>query len=452
MIRSGGLRLLSGTAGVIAAVLLGAAPAMAASRTIEWTNPTLEDPVLREAGKIAVMTHNDDGRSTDKIEIAIDNPFPADDPCSPSPLVSSVRPPSGSRGAVPFEVDVAFPCNGAYSVVAKAWNTRQGIDLADMWSSTLPLRVAMPPAPVAGLSSTGWVAPQGDDETGHIELQWRANTELDLIGYRIDRAVNDQSLVTLTEIGTGVPTSFVDSDLPVAGAKYTYKLVAIRKGPSADERVDSATPVMVAVTAGRPVSDPIVGVPVTTTPPPTTLPKAPPSTKTITPLGSSGESTERPGAKAAAETTGETGGLSRTIELEPQDSDEPAPSSDTPTTIDTGYADRLPFSADAGAGADDTEGGGDISFEELGAGEGTSQRRAVLVPVASGLILAVGWMFVRLIRRELAHAEAAEEVDLRSRAQWSMVTTSGDDTGPVLTRREVQAARRNEIPTEKQRV
>lgn len=451
MIRSGGLRLLGGAAGIITAVLLGADPAMAASRTIEWTSPTLGDPVLRETGKIAVMTHNDDGRSTDKIEITIDNPFPANDPCSPSPLVSSVRPPSGTRGAVPFEVDVAFPCNGAYSVVAKAWNTRQGIDAADMWSSTLPLRVAMPPAPVAGLSSTGWVASGGDDETGRIELQWLANTELDLIGYRIDRAVNDQSLVTLTEIGAGVPTSFVDADLPVAGARYTYKLVAIRKGPSGDDRVDSGAPVMVVVTAGKPVSDPIVGVPVTTTTPPTTLPKAPPSTKTITPLGSAAESAERPGAKAAAETSGETGGLSRTIELEPQSSDEPAPPSETPTTVDTGYADRLPFSADADAGADDTEGGGDI-FEELGAGEETSQRRTVLVPVASGLILVVGWMFVRLIRRELAHAEAAEEVDLRSRAQWSMVTTSGDDTAQVLTRREVQAARRNELPTGKQRV
>ncbi len=88
----------------------------------------------------------------------------------------------------------------------------------------------------------------------------------------------------------------------------------------------------------------------------------------------------------------------------------------------------------------------------MGAGEETSQRRTVLVPVASGLILVVGWMFVRLIRRELAHAEAADEVDLRSGAQWSMVTTSGDDTAQVLTRREVQAARRNELPTGKQRV
>ncbi|MGK2957120.1 MAG: hypothetical protein ACSLFB_01680 [Acidimicrobiales bacterium] len=431
---------------VVAVVLLGAAPAMAISRSIEWINPTIGDPVFYQAGKIAIMTNNDDGRSTDKIEISIGNPPAAPDPCSPSPTISSVRPPTGTRGAVPYEADIAFPCNGTYSLVAKAWNTRQGLDLPDVWSSTLALRVSIPPATVSGLSSPGWVAATGEGSKAHIELNWNPNAEVDLLGYRVDRSINDQSLVTLGEVGVGALTKFTDADLSVAGAKYTYKVVAIRKGPSGADKIESKTPVMLSVTA-----------------PPTTLPKAPPTEKTMKPSASTGESADKPVAKIPENKSAETGGLSRTIQLTPQNSDEPTQASETtPTTVDTGYDDRLPFSGQGGSGG----GSGEISIEELGAGEGTARRRAIMVPIASSLILFVGWMFSRLVRRELAQADAkASNVHGTPTgapiAQWSMVVKQ-DDTGPVLTspvltspvltRSEFQAAKRNKSSDTKQRI
>lgn len=454
---------------VVAAVLLGAGPAMAITRSIEWINPTIGDPALYQAGKIAIMTNNDDGRSTDKIEISIGNPPAASDPCSPSPTISSVRPPTGTRGAVPYEADIAFPCNGTYSLVAKAWNTRQGIDLADMWSSTLALRVSIPPATVSGLSSPGWVAATGEGSKAHIELNWNPNAEVDLLGYRVDRSINDQSLVTLGEVGVGAPTKFTDADLSVAGAKYTYKVVAIRKGPSGTDKIESKTPVTLSVTAGSLAGAPISGVPESPPEaPPTTLPKAPPTEKTMKPSATSGESADKPVANIPENKSAETGGLSRTIQLTPQNSDEPQASETTPTTVDTGYDDNLPFSGQGGSGQGGSggEGSGEISIEELGAGEGTARQRAIMVPIASSLILFMGWMFSRLIRRELAQADAkASNVHGTPTgapiAQWSMVVQQ-DDTGPVLispvlrspvlTRSELQAAKRNKSSDTKQRI
>lgn len=438
------LRLFTASMGVIVAVSLGAPAAMAATRTIEWINPTADDPVLRK-GKIGVMTFNDDGRSTDKIEISIENSLPAGDPCTPSPLVSSVKPPTGTRGSVPFEAEVVFPCNGAFSVVATAWNTRQGLDFADPWSNTLPMKVAIPPSSVTGLTSLGWKAPQGDAKTGNIELKWNANTELDLIGYRIDRSINDQSLTNVAEISKDEPTSYVDSELPIESAKYSYRVVAIRKGATAEERITSTDPVVIAITAGKP-SGPIEGTPETTVPPKTT--NNSPTTQTHTPSSSSAQSSSSSDLKPTSP-AGSSIGLNRTIDLPAQSSDEPAPESNLPTAEEAGYADRLPYASLEGVedGLSLDEG----SLEELGAGESTAKRRAVLIPIATGLILAMGWTFLRIIRREMAHADAAESISRISEPRWSP-DSDDDDTGPVLPRRELQSARRAALKIHKRGV
>lgn len=425
---------------VIAAILFfGATPAMAATRTIEWITPTVADPILRQDGKIAVMTYNDDGRSTDKIEISIENPPASEDPCRPNPVTAGVRPPDGSRGAVPFETSIAFPCNGSYSVVASAWNTRQGLDSADKWSSVvLPIKVAIAPMPVQQLSSDGWI--KGDDSwPAYIDLRWNPNNEVDLIGYRIDRSINNQSLETLVEIPAGEPTKYRDSGLEVASGTYTYKVVAIRKGASESERVESV-PVSISVEAGAESSTPISGTPETpptTTPPAPTQPPAPSLEKSYTPSSSSSESS---GIKTEDNSKG-TGGLSKTVQLPSQSSDQSEPANSTPTTIDTGYEDRLPFATGDGSGG--TQGSGEALLEELGAGESTAKRRAIMVPIAGSLILVVGWMFARLIHREVSKADLFDGSSVVvSTAPWS-ISPNSDDTGPILTRSELQAVKRN---------
>ena len=433
---SGGLLL------VIAAILFfGATPAMAVTRTIEWTIPTLADPVLRQDGKIAVMTFNDDGRSTDKIEISIKNPPAPGDPCRPNPVTASVMPPDGTRGLVPFETPIAFPCNGTYSVVATAWNTRQGLSGATDWSSELPIKVAIAPMQVLQPSSDGWI--KGDDSgPAHIDLRWNPNREVDLVGYRINRSINNQSLETLVELPAGEPTKYRDSGLEVASGTYTYRVVAIRKGATESERVESV-PVSISVQAGVESSTPISGTPETpppTTPPAPTQPPAPTLEKTYTPSSSSGESSGKSSGIKTEDNAKSTGGLSKTVQLTSQSSDQSEPATSTPTTIDTGYEDRLPFAGDGGGG---TQGSGEALLEELGAGEETAKRRAIMVPIAGSLVLVVGWMFARLIHREVAKADSFDgSAVVVSTAPWSIAPNS-DDTGPILTRSELQAVKRN---------
>lgn len=431
-------RCIGGIGVAVAATMMLVSPALAATRSIEWKNPTVANPVLSQVGKISVMTMNDDGRSTDKIEITVVNPHTKDDPCTPNPLTSTTNPPAGSRGSVPFEADVIFPCNGNYSVEAKAWTTRQGLNSADLWSSSLVMQVAIPPVPVAGLTSPGWVASEDDTNTGQIELKWDPNPEVDLIGYRIDRKVNDQSLETLAEVDANVPTTYVDAELPISEAKYTYRVVALRKGSNADDSIASTTPVVVTIASGKPANGPIEGTPVTT---PTTVPStAVPITKTITPSGSSAASRDSASPNTTADTPNPGVATSRTFEIPAMSTEDPAPASELPAAQDTGYADRLPYSSD-GVADEETDDSGEI-LEELGAGEGTQNRRAVMIPIAAGLILAMSWVFVRLIRSEMAHADAAESLDQFSKAQWT-VRSDQDDTGPVLTRSEIQAAKRS---------
>lgn len=448
---SGGLLL------VIAAILFfGATPAMAVTRTIEWTIPTLADPVLRQDGKIAVMTFNDDGRSTDKIEISIDNPPASGDPCRPNPVTASEMPPDGTRGLVPFETTIAFPCNGTYSVVATAWNTRQGLSGATDWSSpVLPIKVAIAPMQVLQLSSGGWI--KGDNAgPAHIDLRWNANPEVDLIGYRIDRSINNQSLETLVELPAGEPTTYRDSELKVASGTYTYKVVAIRKGATDSERVESV-PVSISVEAGV-ESGPISGTPTPppTTPPAPTQPPAPSLEKTYTPSSSSGESSEKSSGIKTEENSKGSGGFSKTVQLPEQNSDQPDPATSPPTTIDTGYEDRLPFASD---GSGETLGSGEALLEELGAGEATAKRRAIMVPIAGSLILVVGWMFARLVHREVSKADSLDgSAVVVSTAPWSIapnsVAPNSDDTGPILTRSELQAVKRNKqrVPSSKRQI
>lgn len=272
---------------------------------------------------------------------------PDGDPCKPSIPAdrASVTFPDGTgQGGDPvaFETSVTFPCNGSWSVVARIAYRRPQV-VAETEDVTLPLTVALPAATPTGLTVAR-------DPNG-TALSWRANTEPDFRSYVIERSEDGGS--TWTDITAGVTitqTAVVDDEgTPTVATRY--RLRAVRGRPS-----------VAAV-----VSAPSDAVPVPPAPPTTTAGAGSPAAPT---LGTSlGELRSRSASSPVAAAP-------------------PAP----PTTIDSGFAETLPFAAapPVTVAPPTTLAAPPADAPVVAILEGVAEdRKALLVPLAGALALAM---------------------------------------------------------------
>lgn len=326
---------------VVAAATVGAPPAEAAEPVVTTRNPPEGDDYVRAAGPLTGTARDPDGNGILDASLAVDTTGLPDDPCRARTEALTVQTFPGAEGGgeVAFAFPLVLPCNKAYGAVL---TVRSQVPVADGPDETvvrrLELLVAVPPAAVTDL--TGAFTPPGEEVPAHTELTWAANTEPDLLGYRVERtqpdadafevvADLDDSVTALSDVGS------------YRGVGYRYRVRAVRSGP------DSSVPV-VASPAGAEVgpdlrSDEEQQADAATAAPdeqPGPVELAPEAIEGTSPEVTGGADGDDPpsGAPATGDDPEPTTGAGR-----PAGGSLPRPAGGPPVTIDDGFAETLPF-------------------------------------------------------------------------------------------------------------
>lgn len=270
---------------------------------------------------------------------------------------------------IDFSQDATFDCNGRYELdviaVGDSSTIHSGSQETKQTIKDVVLKVA--PAVPTGVTATS--------SQRRVEVTWAANGEPDLLGYLVYRngSFHDSSTTN----------SYVDTDFPSAGGTFTYKVSAVRLGPS--QNPDDEADFVESGQSGAGSA---------------TVPKT-----TSTSSGGSGDDgdggsgggpSKKPTVKLAP--TPSSGGSSARADLSgfarlKQQADEEARLRST--TTDPGYSDELPYGEGGGRNPDGSlaSGGDRSTFEEV------VDRKAVMVPIAFGLLLFVGALQMRYLAR-----------------------------------------------------
>ena len=350
-----GRRLLAAAGAALFGLLLVATPASAAPPNVEWTRPTVDDPILKGPGAITatISTDNDSQKiTTVEFELVqpVDNP---EDPCFVEvPEEQRVQEFTDESSSKDVKFDVGFPCNGAYEL--KAYVTFEDpllvipVPTTELAQPPLRFKVAIPPAQVTGLNATY------DPGSKNVGLAWNPNTEKDLLGYRVLRnPPGPAGFETVGGLVTG--TTFTD---PGIDAEHRYQVIAVRAGP--DGRIEGKASAI--VTAGPDAPQP-------------TAPQVGPPNR------------RRP-ATSGTSTRGNRPSVRRR----------------TATTVDTGFSRDLPFdpsqttTTQVPTTSTEPEGQAAVLAEF---DDDDDDPRATLVPIAGGLALLMSAVHMRLLSKRV---------------------------------------------------
>jgi hypothetical protein len=275
-----------------------------------------------------------------------------------NPHTSTVRaersPTDGRTWEGSFEIPVVATCNGTYTVGAVIRNDSSPTPT----QATTTIRVARPAEPPAQATASR-------AEDGTVALVWSAPADglpPDFTGYRVLRTVGD---VSKRIVDDTLDTDLVDHPDLQPGQTATYEVMTLRSGP------DGTTIASAPATA-------TVELP---------GPEQPDDTADGEPGG---------GAADAGSGTGGQPRVARPATGNRGPSVPALPRPTTPTTLDTGFGETLPFDLDRVEGPEDPvlpdDGFASLLYdEEAGAG--------LLVPGATAAVLAVWAMHLRYLNR-----------------------------------------------------
>ncbi|MGI8776310.1 MAG: hypothetical protein ACR2LJ_02745 [Acidimicrobiales bacterium] len=236
--------------------------------------------------------------------------------------------------------------------------------------ATTAFKVEVAPAPPADVT----VVANGDHS---VTVSWTRNTEADLLGYQVERRTGTAGFQPVGPVVPQPPEGastvhWTDPSTAATGGQFEYLVVAVR--PDADGAVsDRATSASTGVGVSVPVPPGVVGAP-----------------------GPGGAATTRPATPGSSTKAAASLNLSSF----PNPGATP-PEISSPDTPDGGFSPALNYgSRDRG----DTVGGGSEAVLS-----GSTDRRALLLPVAAGLLLCmVSAHLRRFNRRVLAPMPALE--------------------------------------------
>jgi hypothetical protein len=279
-------------------------------------------------------------------------------PCAAGKQAQTAK--GNNRSHLDYAFNATFPCNRKYMVrahVVPCCFVHQPRDF-DLW-----VGVAIPSAPTAGLVAAYQKADRG------VKLTWDDGPrEADFAGFQVRRAIANGSFQAVADVAPGV-TTWTDGNLPRNGATLRYQVVAMRPGPDAGTTVFSDD-----------------GATVTSV-----VPAAPGGTGSGSSDDPSGGGTDDGATPRKAGSGVPKGSASSKVHREFSTR---GSSSKTPTTIDTGYDETLPFKQGEG---DEAIGESVAQFDDDGGGGGTGRSTALLVGGAS---VTTAWAaLLRLVTR-----------------------------------------------------
>lgn len=344
-------------AGVVVAVIIGlASPASAVAGPAITVDSPAANEVLTGQPTISGRAAPDFGYTIDKVTVSLTSPTTSDLPA-----------PWNDRTAS-FSWSPSLSWNGPYRarVVAKEVLV---LGLGEATSeATVSFRMEIPPANPEGVR-----AEANPDRT--VRVTWARNGEPDMIAYRVQR--KDAGASTFHDVGGAVPQPSSGSAVSIAdpataaGGTFTYQVQAIRAGRSGDASTAvgsgfSATQVVLPALAAGPPGEP-------GKPPP---PDGPPQNAAPTPNLSA--FLKGSGALPTASV--------------PQ----------APSIPDGTFSENLPFATPPAAK------GGRAGAIGLSADPAANSARAVLIPVAGGILLCLVAFHVRRFNRWLVAPEGGE--------------------------------------------
>ena len=370
-------RVLPLAVGAVAALTLVVAPARAQEGySGGWTNPAPSGerdgkPLAyhTEEGPLVGEVSHPNGISSVNVVIVPNPDEPPPAGCDPSmgPVEAE-----HTTNTVVFRVDATFPCNTVYEVRATAQANAGGGGGLGGGSTPAPfvmplfVAVALPPDPVDYVDA----ALDVDGEDREVTLSWPANDEPDLLGYVITRDGD-----TLDQIDAGEDTTYVD-DSPPKGKTASYGVTAVRQGP--DDTVEQVASPSTTVDVDVPVDEPAANDG---------------STTTVEPgVASDPREAEESGRP-------DSGSLLSSVRARGQ----APPRLGPPTTLDTGFAETLPFDPNAPVdemAAPPTGDSAVIVFEE---GEALDDKQRLSF-IAGGLAVLVGAATIFHVTRRAARA------------------------------------------------
>lgn len=351
------------TAGMLALFTL-APPASAAEPMVEWTRPTIAEDVLREPGSITGTITGEEGQGIENVGFELIPETPAsgpDDPCFVEPPDSTLVF-SGDSPSETFDLDLVFPCNRSYELVATVdYSDGSLTDVlgTEAVTSSIDFSVAIPPAKVAGFEATF------DEGTREVRLTWAPNPEPDILGYFVERnAPGPEGFVrTGPEMLPPDQGSFTD---PGIEDEHRYRVTAVRRGPVSPQDQIQSKPSSV-LTAGPERTEPTL---------PDDIPA--PNSRPPAPSGGGGSSSRR-AAPAPSQTRPTSNIFEETLPFDPSQ-----------TTLPQSLPDEPPEDAAVLAEFDD---------------EAPADQRATMVPIAGGLALVVGAMHLFLLSKRAGEPE-----------------------------------------------
>ena len=312
----------------------------------------------------------------------------------------------GSTGRFAAAFDLAR--NGTYTAVATAYHDDEGAldQAASTQSSPVTFGVEVAPAAPRRLVA------EPDGGRREVTLSWTPNSEVDLLGYQVLRGVDG---TTPQPHGSPVganTTTYVDD--ATEGGQFTYQVVAIRRGATANSIVASEASNTASATIDRPTT--------------TTTTAGEPSgsgTTSTTPGGAGGGTT---GTTTAGGTGGGTGGSGDAGGLRPQPATA-APritpgarldlSGFTPNTVplnlgpapepDSGFQQTLPYQQRPEETPQDDAAVDDTAQDQTALPVGSltttrteTNRRALLAFIAGAMLLFMLSMHLRWLLRRTA--------------------------------------------------
>lgn len=313
----------------VAALLTMAPPASAASPSGAWSDPEPDDDVdgvplatLNRDGPLKGVADFDAGIASVSFRLSQDNAAGAADPCS---AVDDVPPQvmSADSEHVVFSFRAEFPCNRRYQVTATVTPNQRPLRQDTPTDLPLFVDVAIPPAETSDVSATVVGSRRA------VSLRWADTAhEPDFLGFEIRRSVDAGRF---TKVGTAgvTATSFVDEDLPVGGGDLRYRVLGMRSGPREGSVVYAEDGGVASTSIGAAPGE--IG-----------------SAEGADGSGSSGGTGSGSGSSGGSD-SGSSGGRASRLRTDlPSGSgsrvavgrlDAPA----TPTTVDTGFQETLPF-------------------------------------------------------------------------------------------------------------
>lgn len=211
-------------AAALIALALWVQPASAAAPTVRIGSPGSGEVVTKSRPTVTGDAQMSDGRILEVVASVSS--------ADGHPVPGAHRVPGDGRSSVSFSWTPSLTYNGHYTLTVRASGEDRPVDTNGNESSETTRRFAVEAPPAMPRD----VKVRADQDSREVDVTWKRNSEPDMIGYQVQRSVDGSDWSVAGETDDDF---YRDTRTAKAGGKYSYRVIAIRRGASSDSGVTS---------------------------------------------------------------------------------------------------------------------------------------------------------------------------------------------------------------------